>query len=382
MSIDQEPPPPLTPARFARREWKTLAGIATAIVFWTFGYPWVSDLSSPVWAGFLFVWIFGGMLGLSFAVVHHADALAEILGEPYGTLILTLSVIGIEVVVIAAVMLTGADNPALARDSMFAVLMLVLNGMLGLTLLLGGFKHKEQSYNVKGATAYLTVITALAGIGLILPRFTYSAPGGQITHLMTGFLIFSSIALYGTFLTIQTTRHRHFFTPSEEDAAAADSDLPHVDAVYSPGYHALMLVLSMAPIVLLSKKLALLVDHGITILNAPAALAGVLVAALVLSPELLAACSAALQNNLQRTVNISLGSALATIGLTIPAVLIISAVTGEHIELGLEPSGVALLAVTLLVASINLSGRRTNVLVGAVHLILLLTYVVLIFDGG
>jgi len=368
---------PVTPAGFLKAEWFPILGIATAAIFLTIGATWVKDLSNPLWATFQFIWIFGAMLGLSFAVVRHADALAAILGEPYGTLILTLSVIAIEVVVISAVMLTGESNPSLARDSMFAVLMIVLNGMLGVTLLLGGLKHKEQSYNVKGATTYLTLIIALAGIGLILPRFTYTTPGGYITDLMSIFLIVSTVLLYGIFLVMQTTRHSSFFKPVEGEAMEEEED--H-GTIHPPLYHAVMLLLSMVPIVLLSKKLAVIVDHGITILGAPAALAGILVAALVLAPEMLAACKSALANNLQRTVNISLGSALATIGLTIPSILGLSAILGKHIELGLEPWAVALLSITLLVTVVNMSGRRTNVLVGAVHLVLLLTYVVLIFE--
>jgi Ca2+:H+ antiporter len=357
------------------------AGLVTTTLFLMFGDAWLADLSGPLHYGLLFGWLFVIMLWLAFNVVRHADSLAVLLGEPYGTLILTVSVISIEVIMISAVMLTGVENPTLARDTLFSVLMIVMNGMVGVTLLLGGLRHGEQSYNLKGSTAYLGVIIPLAGLGLVLPRYTTSAPGGEVTPLMGGFLIVMSIGLYAVFLAIQTLRHRSFFQqptqPTDESEAVDD----HGDlAVRSVGYHALLLPLTMLPIVLLSKKMAVLVDHGIATLGAPQALGGFLVAVLVLSPEGVAAIRSALENRLQRTMNIALGSALATIGLTIPAVLGIGFATGQRIELGLAEAEVYLLTLTLLVAIVNLNSERTNALQGIVHLILFVTYLILIFD--
>jgi len=323
------------------------------------------------------------MLWLAFNVVRHADSLAVTLGEPYGTLILTLSVISIEVIMISAVMLTGENNPTLARDTLFSVLMIVLNGMTGLTLLVGALRHKEQIYNLKGATAYLGVIIPLAGLGIILPRYTPSAPGGEVSALMAVYLIVMSISLYGVFLAIQTMRHRSYFVQpatSEEEGGEAPPDDHGSLVVRSLAYHAVLLPLTMLPVVLLSKKMAILVDHGISTLGAPQALGGFLVAILVLSPEGVAAIRAALANQLQRTMNIALGSALSTIGLTIPAVLGISLITGRTVELGLAEPEIYLLLITLLVAMVNFQSGRTNVLHGFVHLILFLTYIVLIFD--
>ena len=305
------------PKRSILREEKSLIfGALTTVLFLIFGKGWLALIDNPLLYTVLFVWVFAIMLWLAFGVVKHADCLAIKLGEPYGTLILTLSVISIEVVMITAVMLTGGENPALARDTMFSVLMIVLNGMLGITLIAGGWKHREQIFNFQGANSYLSVIVPLAGLGLILPRFTSSAPGGAVSHLMAIFLAVMSIALYGIFLAMQSTRHRAFFTQPGEAPGGHDE---HGDLIIrSTGFHALFLFLSMLPIVLLSKKMAGLVDHGISALNAPQALGGFLVAILVLSPEAMGALKAALSNNLQRTVNIALGSALATIGLTIP----------------------------------------------------------------
>jgi len=356
-------------------------GIITSVLFFTYGYTLMGDLSNTLVFSLLFGWLFAVMLWLSFGVVRHADCLAVILGEPYGTLILTLAVISIEVVMISAVMLVGENVPTLARDTMLSVLMIVINGMLGLTLLVGGLKHHEQDYNLAGARTYLGVIVPLATLGLILPRFTTSAPGGQVSPLMAMFLLIMSAGLYTVFLLIQTRRHSQYFKQpvlNEED----HSDEHHHEGlvIRSTAYHVLFLILTMLPIVLLSKSMAKLVDHGIETLSAPHALGGFLVAILVLSPEGMGAVKSALNNQLQRTVNIGLGSALSTIGLTIPAVLIISMVTGRTIELGLDLPEIVLLSLTLVVATINFGSGRTNIMQGAVHLILFFSYVILIFD--
>lgn len=362
-----------------RSEFTLWIGAATTIVFLLYGDAWLGDLSSPIWFTFLFAWLFAVMVWLAFAVVRHADSLAVLLGEPYGTLILTVSVISIEVIMISAIMLTGENNPTLARDTLFSVLMIVLNGMVGIALVVGAWRHREQIYNLKGASAYLTVIIPLAGLGIILPRYTTSAPGGEVSSLMAVYLILMSFGLYAVFLAIQTFRHRSYFIQPSLNAESAIDD--HGDlAVRSVGYHALFLPLAMLPIILLSKKMAVLVDHGMATLGAPQAIGGFLVAILVLSPEGVAAIRSAMDNRLQRSVNIALGSALATIGLTIPAVLVISLVTGKSVELGLEEAEVYLLTFTLLVSIVNFNSERTNILQGFVHLILFVTYIVLIFD--
>jgi Ca2+:H+ antiporter len=203
--------------------------------------------------------------------------LAVLLGEPYGTLILIISVISIEVIMIAAVMLTGENNPALARDTLSSVLMIVLNGMTGLTLLVGALRYKEQVYSLKGASAYLGVIIPLAGLGIVLPRYTTSAPGGEVSPLMAVYLVIMSIALYGVFLAIETIRHRAYFEQPVIAAQDESTDDRHHDdlQVRSLGYHALLLPLTMLPIILLSKKMAILVNHGISTLGAPQALGGV-----------------------------------------------------------------------------------------------------------
>lgn len=371
-----------TVGHIIRSELALVLGATTAVLLAIFGKEWLGDLSAvgAVKYGLLFAWVFGAMVWLAFSVVRHADCLAIKLGEPYGTLILTLSVIGIEVVMISAVMLSGKNNPTLARDTMFAVLMIVLGGMIGMTLLLGGLKHREQDYSLQGANSFLSVIIPLAVLSLILPRFIQSTADQSPSTPLAVFLIAASIVLYGVFLAIQTTRHSGFFKQPGGSANHHSHDDHGGLVVRSIGFHAVLLVLCMLPIVLLSKSMAKLIDHSIETIGAPAALGGFLVAILVLAPEGLGAIHAALANRLQRTMNICLGSALATIGLTIPTVLVIGFATDRVVELGLGDVDLILLVLSLSVTVVTFSSERTNVLQGAVHLILFGAYVVTIFD--
>ncbi|MBK5966883.1 calcium:proton antiporter [Thiocystis minor] len=355
--------------------------IVTTLAFLVFGKDWLSDLSHPLWLALMFGWLFAVILWAALKVVHHADCLAIKLGEPYGTLILTLSVISIEVLMIAALMLSGSSNPTLARDTMFAVVMIVLNGMVGLTLLLGALRHHEQHYNLQGANAYLSVIIPLALLTLLLPDLTVSTATPSLTGFQSAFLIVICIALYGTFLAIQTLRHRGYFIDDHAEAEASEADHSNHGALKprSVPFHALLLLAYLVPVVLLAKKLAMPIDYGIEVLSLPAALGGFIVAALVLTPEAVGAVQAALANRLQRAVNIFLGSVMATIGLTVPAVLAISLATGKTVELGLQGADILMLVVTLLVAMVTFSAARTNLLQGVVHLTLFLAYLMLIF---
>jgi Ca2+:H+ antiporter len=366
-----------------RHEWPLEVSVATTVSFFLFGQAWLADLSGPVWFAAILIWLFTVILFSAFAVVRHAESLAVRLGEPLGTLVLTLSVTGIEVMMISAAMFTGHGSPALARDAMFAVVMIVLNGMVGLTLLLGGLRYHEQTYNLQGANAFLAVIVPLAVLGLVLPNFTESSPGPTFSPLQATFLIVMSVGLYGVFLAIQNSRHRHYFVapgPAAEREGGPIAD-PHGQREVRPlAYHTLFLVAYLLPLVILSKQLAVPVEYGISVLRAPPALGGFLVAALVLSPESLGAVRAALANQLQRSVNLLLGSVLATISLTIPAVLAIGVITGKAIILGLNAAGMTMLSLTLVLSTLTFTSSRTNVLLGAVHLLLFLAYLMLLFD--
>jgi Ca2+:H+ antiporter len=366
-----------------RQEWLLGAAFATTALFLLFGKSWLADLSNPLWFALMLVWLFAVILSSAFAVVHHAESLAVRLGEPLGTLVLTLSVIGIEVMMISAVMLTGEGKPALARDTMFGVVMIVLNGMIGLSLLLGGLRHHEQEYNLQGANSFLSLIVPLTVLGLILPNFTSASSGPTLSVLQSIFLAIMSVGIYGLFLIIQNWRHREYFVKPakaiEGRGEAGAAGHAHI-GTNSITYHALFLVMYLLPVVVLSEEIALPIDHGIEVLHAPLALSGFLVAALILSPEALSATRAALANDLQRSINILLGSVLASIGLTIPAVLTIGLVTGKTIVLGLGPADSLLLVLTLAVCALTFISNRTNVLSGAVHLLLFLAYVMLIFE--
>lgn len=362
-----------------RREWPLLISAATAALFLVFGKFWLADLSHPAWFSVVLCWLFAAILLSTFGVVRHAEHLAANLGEPLGTLILTLAVTGIEVAMIVALMFTGQGNPALARDAMFAVVMIVMNGMVGLSLVLGGLRHHEQTYNLQGANAFLAVIVPLAVLCMVLPNFTTAAPGPTLSPAQAVFFIVISVGLYGVFLAIQNLRHRAYFMAPESP------DVADVQPAAGPGfrsvpYHALLLVAYMLPLVILAKQLAVPIDLGISMLRAPVALGGFLVAVVVLSPESMGAVRAALANELQRSVNILLGSVLATISLTIPAVLVIGFVADRTIVLGLDAANMVLLVLTLGVSTLTFASPRTNVLLGAVHMLLFLAYLMLMFE--
>ncbi|RZA05089.1 MAG: calcium:proton antiporter, partial [Proteobacteria bacterium] len=287
---------------------------AAVILFWFYGAALLGDLSSPLWAVFVFLALFSVIMWTAFGVVHEAEELAELLGEPLGTLVLTLSIVGIEVALVAAVMLGDGASRTLGRDTMFAVLMIVLNGVVGVGLLVGGFRHREQSYNLQGAAAYLAVLIPLTSIALILPNFTTSTTGGTLTSFQAVSFSVFTVVLYGVFLMIQTGRHRKFFvlpTLGEEKNVAATEATPPREkpAGVEVLRHTLLLLANILPIVLLSKSLAKVIDHGIHAFGAPPALGGVVIAAIVFTPEGISAFRAVARNDLQRALNLCLGAA-------------------------------------------------------------------------
>ena len=367
---------------FLRAEAPAIAGILTTLIFFAFGGTLLSDLENHALTVLLFLWLFGTMMWCSFGVVRHGEAVAEKLGEPYGTLVLTGSVIVIEVALLASIMLHGENNPTLARDAMFATLMIVLNGMVGAALLMGALRYWEQDYNLAGARAFLVVIAALSVFALVLPKYTETAPDPTKSPAKAILFMAVTLLFYAVFIAIQTLRHRAFFAEPTE----AREDAVHTVEVHAAGttrslaFHVTMLIASLLPVVLLAEFLAVIVDFGIEDLGLPDPLGGVLIAVLVIAPEGLTAFNAALANQLQRAVNVCLGSALATIGLTIPAVLAIGLLSGRDVHLGLTDVETVLLILTLFVSGLTFGGGRTNVLQGVVHLLLFGVYVILIFS--
>ena len=349
-------------------------GAATSLVFLLFGDRLHSDYSNPLYLTLVLFWLFFTILGSVLAVVRHADHLAEALGEPYGTLILTLAVTSIEAMSISAVMLHGANNPTLVRDTLMAVIMIILNGMVGVSLLVGGWRHREQQYNLQGANAYLSVIIPLAVLGLVLPNMTQTTPGPMLSGAQELFLILMSLGLYGAFLAIQVGRHRGFFVLGDETQPDHAKSGPLLKPL-------LFLIAYMVPVVYLAHHLAPPVDYVIETLHAPAALGGLAIAVLVATPEAIGATRAAYQNHMQRAVNIFLGSVLSTISLTIPAMLVIGRLTGHTVTLGVEHGDLVLLLLTLFLSAITFTSGRTNILQGLVHILLFLAYILLIFES-
>jgi Ca2+:H+ antiporter len=361
-----------------RKEFVLAIAFGTAAVFFATGSQLVEIIAHPVALIGIFLWLFAIIVWSAISVARHADCLAIKLGEPYGTLILTLSAISIEVVMISTAMLHGANNPTLGRDSIFAVIVIALNGLVGLCLLLGGLRYREQHYNLQGVNAYLNVIMSLAVLGLVLPNFTTSTSGPTFSIEQAIFLAVMSLLLYAIFLFIQTMRHRRYFVDSREPATATDS-AHHPLQTRSTAFHATMLLLYLVAVISLSEKFAIPLDNSIEKFHMPQAFGGAIIAALVLSPEGFGAIDASLRNQLQRSINILFGSVLATIGLTIPAVVTIGLVTKRSVALGVEGGNLPLLLLTLAVSVVTFTSRKTNVLQGCVHLLLFAVFVLLIF---
>jgi Ca2+:H+ antiporter len=354
----------------------------TVALFLLFGGTWLGG-HTPVWqAAALFLWLFAVIMWSSFGCVKEADSLANLLGEPLGSLVLALAIITIEAVLIGAVVLGSDNGPTMGRDTIFAANMIMINAAGGLALLLGGLHHKEQEYNLQGAAAYLAVIIPLAVIGLILPSFTHAEPRGSVTPIQAAAIAILTVFLYAIFLLLQIGRHQHFFIevrsePAGEVTAAPDIDKPPKGSVTK---HTLLLLAGILPIVLLSGSLAKLIDRGIALLNAPSALGGVLIALIVVSPKAISAVAAGIADQPMRAVNLALGSCAPAIGLTVPVILGIGIIAGRTVIMGLGPGEVVLLALTLLLSALTFSGPRTTLLEGAAHLVVFFMYLVLIFS--
>lgn len=364
--------------RVLRDEWFLGVSLATCAIFAAAGEHIFDRLDHPLWFAVIFVWLFGVVAGSALSVARHADHLAELLGEPYGTLVMTISVTAIEVLSISAVMLHGENNPTLVRDTLFAIVMIILGGMVGVSLLAGGLRHREQHYNLQGANAYLTVIIPLALFSLSLPNFTTTTPGPTLSTAQQVFLVLVSIGLYAAFLAIQTGRHRGYFILGDEDSGHEQAPARAEHPIF---WHLALLIAYILPVVYLAEQLANPIDYLIETLHFPQALGGVIIAMLVATPEAIGATRAAVANKVQRSVNIFLGSVLSTIGLTVPIMLAISFFTDREVHLGLDSANQLLLAVTLAVSVVTFASGRTNILQGTVHVVLFAAYVMLIFEA-
>lgn len=317
------------------------------------------------------------LLTTVFVVLQHAEVLAVRLGQPYGTLLLTIAVTTVEVSIIVAMMLHGENNPTLARESVFSTVMIICAGVVGLCLTLGAMHHHEQELKRQGTSAILSVLTALTILTLVLPNFTLAAAPGTFSPVQLLFVSFCSVLLYGSFVFAQTVRHRGDFL---DDARPGGDHANYGIAKAASWKNAVLLLTGLIGIVLLAEQVAIGVEEGLADFHIEQtdAIVGAFIATLVLLPEALSAIRAALKNELQRSLNIALGSALATIGLTIPAVGVASILTGRELTLGLE-SGDSVLLVLVLAISIHSFGTgRTTVLTGLVHIVVFIAFILLI----
>jgi len=317
------------------------------------------------------------LVGAVFAAVHHAEAVAAYTGEPYGTLILTIAVTVIELALIVSVMLTGKGSPELARDTVYAVVMIVCNGLVGICILFGCLRYREQSFDVTGAGIYLAVLIVLATLTLILPNFTRALPGPIYSNPQLIFISLVTIALYAVFLYTQTILHTSYFVASRDVSVPEEEGTQRSRA--AAVLNVAFLVVSVVAVVLLAKKFAGIIDLGLAAIHAPHAVVGIIIALLVLMPESMAALHAARRNQLQKSMNLALGSSLATIGLTIPAVAVVNVVLQKELVLGLEPKEIVLLFMTFAASIITFGTGRTNILYGVLHLVIFGTFLFLSF---
>jgi Ca2+:H+ antiporter len=311
------------------------------------------------------------LIGSVLAAVHHAEVIAHKVGEPFGTLVLAIAVTVIEVSLIVSLMLSNAgDATTLARDTVFAAIMIILNFIIGICLLAGAVRHHEQRFTLKGMTAALGVLAAMTVLSLILPNYTSSTAGPTYAPSQLMFVAVVSLILYGTFVLVQTVRHRDYFLPANDDK---DSHAAPPSA-HATGIAFAALLVALVSVVLLAKTLSPTIEAAVIGAGLPLTVVGVVIAALVLAPESLAAYKSARRNRLQTSLNLALGSALATIGLTIPSVAIVSLVLDLPLALGIDAKSMTLLALSLFVATLSLGTGRTTVLQGVVHLVIFAAY--------
>ena len=324
-----------------------------------------------VFAAVLLVILFGTV----FAAVHHAEMIAHRIGEPFGTLLLTLSVTIIEVALITTIMLGEKEVPTLARDTVFAVVMIVCNGLVGICVFIGGVQYREQGYQVSGANLYLSVLFTMATITEVMPDYTLTTPGPIYSAAQLAFVSVVTIFLYGVFLYTQTIRHRDYFVT--EDAGFTEDAEPI--SMARLGLDFALLLISLLGVILLAKKFSLVIDAATAAIGAPPAFAGVVVALLILLPESVAAVAAARKNDLQKSINLALGSSVATIGLTIPAVAVAAYLLDKQLVLGLNQQNIVLLLLTFVLSMLTFGTGRTNMLFGLVHLVVFAVFVFMVF---
>jgi Ca2+:H+ antiporter len=350
---------------------------SASIPIWTIGAPIFAG-AVLLAAGFglggiLLAFISLGLAGSVFAAVHHAEVIAQRVGEPYGTLVLALAVTLIEVALIVSLMAAGGEEAAgLARDTVFAAVMIILNGIIGLCLLVGGARHREQTFSLDGVSAALVALGTIVIMTLVFPNYTVTIPGPYYSSSQLILIAVVTLVIYGTFIFTQTIGHRQYFLSDDEAGKSTQHAAQPSNAVTA--LSSVLLLMCLAAVVLLAKKLAPSLESAVFKMGAPEALVGVIIAGIVLLPEGLAALRAARANRLQTSLNLALGSALASIGLTIPAVSFVSLYMNSHLRLGIDAKSTLLLMLSLFVAVVALRTGRTIILHGVVLLTVFVVY--------
>ncbi|MVX35943.1 calcium:proton antiporter [Myroides sp. LoEW2-1] len=379
---------------------KTKVRLATiwliVFIFLFYGNAITGESLTPWLASTLFLVLLFTIVGAAFGVVKEADELAHKLGEPYGTLILTLSIVSIEVILISAVMLGPGENPTIGKDSIFSVMMIIMNLVIGLCILLGGLKYGEQEYNAQGTMSYIAMIIMLGGIGLMLPNFIQGAGGGRFSDTQAILLALFIIFLYGIFLFFQMKGYKHLYVQpkvgsmeilykdrllqEQNQETEVISEKTTTKANKEIWLRSIILLGMILPIVLLSHNMAVVVDYGIQSANLPTLLGGVLVAIIVFTPESMTAVKAALNNEFQRAINLCHGAFVSTVGLTVPSVLIVGLITGKTVLFGMNSTETILFVITLLLSLMTFLGKRTTPIMGVMHLVLFAVFAMLIFN--
>ncbi len=347
--------------------WSVAAPVAACL---TLAAVWGRPLG---WA--LLLLVATALVAAVLVAVHHAEVIALRVGEPFGTLVLALAVTIIEVSLIVSLMLSGGPAAsALARDTVYATVMIVCNGTVGLCLLMGALRHRVLTFRVEGTTPALSVLATLATLTLVLPSFTSSTPGPTLSSVQLAFVGTVSLTLYGVFVFVQTVRHRGYFLPVGVAAQDVSVDPPSTKATLAS---LALLFLCLIAVVGLAKSLAPSIEDAVVAASAPRTVVGIAIALMVLLPETSAAVRTAMRDRMQTSFNLALGSALATIGLTIPTVAATSVALGLRLDLGLPPKEMVLLMLTLVISAMTLAGGRATVLQGAVHLVLFAVFLFL-----
>lgn len=348
-----------------------------SLPLWSIAAPviaWLVFFGNAAFASDIYLFVLGlALMAAVVTAVHHAEVIAHRVGEPFGSLILAISITIIEVSLIVSFMFGGGEGSAeIARDTVFAAVMIILTGIIGICLLSGGARHGEQSVMKSGVDAGLVTLTAICVLALVLPNYTTSVAGPVYSTSQLIFVAIVSLILYGTFVMIQAVRHRDYFLPPQAERDLETHAAPPSNATVAASL--VLLLVALGAVVLLAKTLAPAIERGVLSVGAPISLVGIIVAMVILLPEGVAAWRAAKKNRLQTSLNLALGSALASIGLTIPAVAIVSVITETPVTLGIDTRSTVLLVLSLFIINVSFGTGRTTVLEGVVLLMIFAVY--------